>query len=210
MRGTLSQIRITDILLLATEGKKSGLLRLSSGKEVVDIFLAKGDIVHATCPIGEGEKSVLYPVTWSEGTFVLLPNSSPLARTITKKSGDLLAEVKAMSQEWERILQIIPTEKSIFRMADLGEDRNGPITIPHVGWRVLSKINGSRDVKNISETLRLPYAYTAKVIYNLYRSGLVEVVPAPKKPAEESCDLNALHVNSAEEVKRVENRRVSA
>ena len=68
MQGNLSQIPLTDLLLLATSGRKSGVLKLAHGKESVEVFLSEGKIVHATCPIGEGDKALLYPVTWGEGT----------------------------------------------------------------------------------------------------------------------------------------------
>ena len=176
MQGNLSQISLNDILLLATGAKKSGVLKLSRGKETVEVYFSDGDIVHATCPIGEGEKALLYPVTWSEGTFTLLPNGTPPSSTIKKQSSQLLDEVKAMTREWETILEIIPSGKTVFRIADLGEEQNGPITVPHVGWRVLSKIDGNRSVQEVAEILRVPYAYTAKVIFNLHRAGLVEIV----------------------------------
>lgn len=185
MQGNLSQITLVDILLLATGGRKSGLLKLSRGKEAVEIYLAEGNIVHATCPIGDGEKALLYPVTWGEGTFALLPNGSPPASTISKPSTEILDEVKAMSREWETILEVIPTGKTVFRIADLGEEQTGPITVPHVGWRVLSKIDGHRTAQEIAEILRIPYAYTAKVIFNLHKSGLVEIVPPQTKPPSE-------------------------
>lgn len=176
MRGNLSQISLYDILLLAIQGKKSGLLQLSRGKENVEIFLKEGKIIHANCPIGEGEKALLYPVTWGEGTFVLGSNGSPSSQTIDRDSSELLSQVKAMSHEWEQILQVIPTGKTVFRMADLEEKQNASVTIPQTGWKVLSKIDGHRDVQTIADNLRLPCAYTAKVIYNLYQSGLVEIV----------------------------------
>ncbi len=57
MQGNLSQINFTDLLLLTTSGKKSGVLKLTRGKETVEIFFTDGNIVHADCPIGEGEKA---------------------------------------------------------------------------------------------------------------------------------------------------------
>jgi Domain of unknown function (DUF4388) len=183
MQGNLSQISLNDILMLATSGKKSGILKLSRGKETVEVYLVDGSIVHATCPIGDGEKALLYPVTWGEGNFALLPHGNPPSATIKKSSSEILDEVKAMSREWENILEIIPSGRTILRIADLGEDQNGPVTVPHVGWRVLSKIDGSRSVQEIAETLRIPYAYTAKVIFNLHRSGLVEIIMPSSRPA---------------------------
>lgn len=87
-----------------------------------------------------------------------------------------------MSREWESILEVVPSGKTVFRIADIGEEQTGPITVPNVGWRVLSKIDGRRSVQDIAELLRIPYAYTAKVIFNLHKSGLVEVVSPASKP----------------------------
>jgi hypothetical protein len=185
MQGSLSQIDLNDILLLATGGKKSGLLRLSRGKETVDVFFSEGAIIHATCPIGEGEKALLYPVTWSDGTFALLPNGAPPAQTIQKDSVQILSEIKAMSQEWKQILEVIPSNKMFFRIADLGEEQSGPVTVPHAGWRVLSKIDGIRNAQEIADILRVPYAYAAKVIYNLHKAKLIEKAPQSSKDAAE-------------------------
>lgn len=183
MQGNLSQISFTDLLLLATTGKKSGVLKLAHGKENVEVFLAEGKIVHATCPIGDGEKALLYPVTWGDGTFQLQPNGAPPAATVQKSGEEILAEVHAMTREWEIILELIPSGKAIFKLADLAVDRTGPVTVPNVGWRVLTKLDGTRTVQEVSELLRIPFAYTAKVIYNLHKSGLVELASPVVKPS---------------------------
>lgn len=185
MQGNLGQISLNDILLLATGGKKSGVLKLSRGKESVEVYISDGKIIHATCPIGDGEKALLYPVTWGEGVFALMPNGTVPAATINKSSAEILEEVKAMSREWETILEVIPSGKAVFRIADPGEEQTGPIIVPHVGWRVLSKVDGTRTVQEIAETLRIPFAYTAKVVFNLHKSGLVELVAPPSRPVDD-------------------------
>ena len=101
-------------------------------------------------------------------------------------SRELLAELKPISQEKERTFQEIPTERMVFRIADPGEGRNKPITIPREGLRVFSKIDGFRDVHTIAKSLRLACAYTANVIDSLHRSGLVEVVPSLTKATPEA------------------------
>jgi hypothetical protein len=182
MQGNLSHITLTDLLLLATTGKKSGVLKLVRGKETVEVYLADGKIVHATCPIGEGDKALLYPVTWGEGTFNLHPNGTVPAITIKKTSDEILDEVKAMTREWETILEVIPSGKAVFRIANLPEDHTGPVTVPNVGWRVLSKLDGVRTVQEIAEILRIPFAYIAKVIFSLCQAGLAEPAGAITKP----------------------------
>ena len=181
MQGNLSHIGLTDLLVLATSGKKSGVLKLVRGKETVEVYLTDGKIVHATCPIGEGDKALLYPVTWGEGTFNLHPNGTSSATTIKKTSDEILDEVKAMTREWETILEVIPSGKAVFRIANLPEDYTGPVTVPNVGWRVLSKLDGVRTVQEIAEMLRIPFAYIAKVIFSLCQGGLAEPAGAIAK-----------------------------
>lgn len=185
MQGNLSQISLNDILLLATGAKKSGVLKFSRGKENVDVYFVDGSIVHATCPIGDGEKALVYPVTWGEGTFTLMPNGRAPTATIQKSTAELLDEVKAMSREWGTILEVIPSGKTIFCIADLDEGHSDPITVPHVAWRALSKLDGARTVQEVAELLRIPYAYAAKVFFNLYKSGLIDIIAPSSKPAEE-------------------------
>ena len=185
MQGNLSQINFNDLLLLATSGRKSGVLKLCRGKETVEVFFTGGAIVHATCPVGEGEKALLYPATWSDGTFNLLPDGAPAATTIQKPSEELLAEIKALTHEWNTILELVPSGQAVFRLAELKDDQTGPITVPNVGWRVLSKLDGVRTVQEIAEHLRIPFAYVAKVLYSLHKSGLVEAAAPVAKPAVE-------------------------
>jgi len=185
MQGNLSQISLNDILLLATGAKKTGVLKFSRGKENVDVYFVDGSIVHATCPIGDGEKALVYPVTWGEGTFTLMPNGTASTATIHKSTAEILDEVKAMSREWETILEVIPSGKTIFCIADLNEGHADPITVPHVAWRVLSKLDGARTVQEIAESLRIPYAYAAKVFFNLYKSGLIDIIAPSSKSAGE-------------------------
>ena len=84
MRGKLSEFDLYEILLLATAGMKTGGLMLRRGDETVGIFFNGGDIVHATSPIGDGEKAIYYPIMWDEVFFALQANRSASARTIQR------------------------------------------------------------------------------------------------------------------------------
>ncbi len=184
MQGNLSEINLDEILSLATGGKKSGVLTLRHGNETVEVFLNEGEIVHATCPIGEGEKAIYYPVTWGDGNFTLDADGSAPVTTIRKNSRQILEDLRTMSREWESIVEVIPSGQCIFQLADLAGEPNGPITIPHTAWRVLSKIDGRRTVQEVAAALKAPYAQTAKILFNLSKSGLVTVAPlASRSPA---------------------------
>jgi Domain of unknown function (DUF4388) len=184
MQGNLSEINLNEILSLATAGKKSGVLTLRHGNETVEVFLNDGEIVHATCPIGEGEKAIYYPVTWGDGSFTLDADGSAPVTTIQKSAGQILEDLRTMSREWESIVEVIPSGQCVFQLADLAGEPNGPITIPHTAWRVLCKIDGRRSVQEVAGALKSPYAQTAKILFNLCKSGLVTAAPmAPQAPA---------------------------
>jgi Domain of unknown function (DUF4388) len=173
MQGNLSEINLNEILKLATGGKKTAVLKLHRGSETVEVFFNDGDIVHATCPIGEGEKAIYYPLTWGDGTFTLETNGESPATTIQKDSEQILDDLRTMSREWESITDVIPSGQCIFKLAELAEEPNGPITISHAAWRVLCKIDGRRSVQEITALLKAPYAQTAKILFNLCKAGLL-------------------------------------
>ena len=79
----------------------------------------------------------------------------------------------------------MPSGKAVFKLAELKDDQTAPITVPNVGWRVLSKLDGVRTVQEIAEHLRIPFAYVAKVIFSLHKSGLVEAAAPAAKPVVE-------------------------
>lgn len=175
MQGTLSQIALTDVIQLCILAKKSGVLKLSRGKEGVEIYFDRGEVVHAVSPLGEGEKAFFHPLTWTEGNFVLVRNGALPAKTITRSTRDLLSELLGVSHELERIQEIVPTEDAVFRIAEA--ERTAPVTLSAEQWSVLSRINGARSVKAIAEAVRLPYFETAKLVCALHKEGLIDLAP---------------------------------
>lgn len=185
MQGLFSQIRVIDVLQLAILAKKSGLLKLTRGKEVVDVFIVKGEIVHAISPMGQGEKALFYPLTWTEGTFTLLANPSTPQRTIAKPTAQLLAELLAVHEEWDQIRQVIPQESAVFHVCEVENlsRQAQSITFSPEEWAIFTKVDGSRSVKSIAEILHLSYFDVAKTIHKFQRGELVKTVSPSASPA---------------------------
>lgn len=182
MQGNFSQVSLPDVLQLCILAKKSGLLKLTKGKETVEIYFARGEATHGACPLGEGVKAFFYPLSWTEGNFVLLKDAAVPQKTIDRPTTELLAELLAVSQELEQIQSVVPSENSVFRIAE-GDGRRGPVTLSPDQWKVLSRTNGSRSVRTIAEAVRLPYFDAAKIIYGLHGEGLIELASGAARPA---------------------------
>ncbi|HTM07973.1 MAG TPA: DUF4388 domain-containing protein [Verrucomicrobiae bacterium] len=187
MQGTLSQISLTDVLQLCILTKKSGLLKLTRGKETVEIHFLGGEVAHAVSPLGEGEKAFFHPLTWNEGEFVLIKDSAVSKKTVTRPTRELLGEWLGIARELEQIQETIPSENAVFRIAEADLQFSGTLTLTAEQWKVLSRIDGSRSVKAVAEAVRLAYFDTAKIICALRKERLLELSSggATKSPPSE-------------------------
>jgi hypothetical protein len=181
MQGTLSQISLTDVLQLCILAKKSGLLKLTRGKETVEIYFIGGEVAHAVSPLGEGEKAFFHPITWNEGEFSLLKEDAVSKKTVSRPTRELLTEWLGVSHELEQIQEVIPTENAVFRVAEADLNSSEPITLTAEQWKLLSRMNGARTVKAIADVSRLSYFDAAKIICVLHKERLIELASAPVK-----------------------------
>jgi hypothetical protein len=178
MHGALSELNVYEVLRLAMAGKKAGRLLFCQGNETVEVFLNDGVIVHATSPVGAGEQALYYPVTWDEGFFTLQADWTAPAPTVVKSSREILDAVRSLRREWESVRALIPSPKCVFHLSDLAEDGAGLITIEAKVWQVLCKVNGRHTVQEIAAALGTSWAETAKVLADLHKARLVDVVTA--------------------------------
>ena len=176
MQANLSELDLHGILSLATAGKKTACLTLCRGDETVQVFFNDGNIVHATSPIGEGEKAIYYPITWDEGIFTLQADGSAPATTIQKSSEQILDAVRGMRRELESGREVIASPECVFQLSDLADEGAGYITIPHAAWQVLCKVDGRHTVQEIAAALEAPYVQTAKLLADLCKARLVAVL----------------------------------
>lgn len=183
MQGTLSQISLTDVLQLCILAKKSGLLKLTRGKETVEIYFIGGEVAHAVSPLGEGEKAFFHPITWNEGEFSLIKDDAVSKKTVARPTRELLTEWLGVSHELEQIQEVIPTESAVFRVAEADLNSSEPITLTAEQWKILSRMNGARTVKAIADASRLSYFDAAKIICALHKERLIELASAPSKQA---------------------------
>lgn len=194
MQGTLSQISLTDVLQLCILAKKSGLLKLTRGKETVEIYFIGGEVAHAVSPLGEGEKAFFHPITWNEGEFSLIKDGAVGKKTVTRPTRELLGEWLGIAQELEQIQETIPSENAIFRIAEANLEFSGSTTLTAEQWKVLSRLDGSRSVKAVAEAVRLAYFDAAKILCALQKEHLIELSSggatkaAPSEPRKATGD----------------------
>jgi hypothetical protein len=184
--GSLSQFKIIDIVRLLTSEGKTGVLNLQRGKEKGEMYVIKGALAHAICKDGVGEEAVFAMLTWANGTFNFAPNVMSEEKTIEKNTLALLEEKIKQLEEWQQIKEIIPSQDIVFKLSS----KRAPdeVNLKHDSWSVLSQIDGKKTVADISNELKMGEYETARNLYSLFSSGLIEVATAPQRKAKKIVD----------------------
>ncbi|MFZ5445232.1 MAG: DUF4388 domain-containing protein, partial [Myxococcota bacterium] len=91
-----------DLLQVESANRFSGLVRVSSGALVGEIFFAAGEIVHAAAGHVIGEEAMCVMVSWPEGTFHLDHQAETAARSIHKTFNHLMLDCHRQLDETRR------------------------------------------------------------------------------------------------------------
>lgn len=100
--GSLSEMSLPDIVQILAAGRKSGRLQLRVAAGAGEIYLEKGQVIHATIGKLSGEDAffALLPVT--EGEFALEPTEQLPSRVINKSTQTLMLEAMQRFDEDSR------------------------------------------------------------------------------------------------------------
>lgn len=184
--GDLSKVKLFDILKPLLSGEKTGILSIK-GKENGAICFNSGNIVHAKIARSSGEEAFFNIMEMRMGRVSFEPGLLPPEKTISIPTENLVINWSYRKQEWEKIREVIPSSKTIYRLS-LHRD-SGDKNISANQWEVLALNNGVRTVSEVAETLNWDELTTSKMIYQLFQAGLLEKVegsrPLEKKLAGE-------------------------
>jgi hypothetical protein len=184
--GDLSQVKLFDILKPLLMGKKTGKL-LFKGKENGEMYLEIGNIVHAKTPNSFGEYAFFAIMGWKMGRITFEPDEPPPERTIPIPSEQLLLNWSSKKIEWERIREMIPSNRAVFCVSTQNNGESKTLSADQ--WNVLALSNGMRNVSDIARTLNWDEFKVIRAIYQLVQAGLMEQVgeqrPVKKKLVRE-------------------------
>jgi len=175
-QGSLTEFQLPDIAQFLSGARKTGALRLVEGKEKGEIFLEKGRIVHAELGELSGEEAVYELVLWNQGEFLFEPGVTTDKKTVNKGNTNLMMEAARRRDEWAVISKQIPSVDWIpeFVIPDENET-GGRINLNTSEWILLSKIDGKRSLKEISEAAGISTFHTGRLLYGLVSTKLIRL-----------------------------------
>ncbi len=163
-------------------GAQTGRLRLTSGLDVGDVYVQRGDIVHAEHDGTFGDSAFARLLSWPNGTFAFEPGITAMDRTIEKTLDVLVAESVRMASEREAIRRVIPSTDAIPRLAR--ELPMESVTVDAADWRILARMDGRTSIAALATELGFEEGELVRQLVRLKNAGLFELEIVQSQPKE--------------------------
>jgi hypothetical protein len=203
IEGPLDELGLQEVFQLLDLGRKTGMLRVTSRirNDEGHVYFEGGRVVQANLRSkpaaainpstvserelerklrGQIEGAVYDLMAWREGHFLFEERdlSEVAAETRVKIATEsLLMESARRIDEWSRIADKIPHLRVVPVLAQVASDHESQLDLLPHEWEVLSLIDGERDLRAIADLQGHDDFETAKVVYGLVTTGVVEIKP---------------------------------
>lgn len=180
-QGSLSELPLPDVVQLVSSSGKTGCFHLTDGDVKGQIYIQEGKIVHAQVEDLSGEEAVYQLAIWSKGEFFFETGATGAASTIVKTNTNLLMEAARRLDEWRVLQKKVPSMELVPEFV-IPEGREGQINLNTSEWLILSKIDGRRSIKAISNASGHSTFEACKILYGLIATNLIRLKEAPPPP----------------------------
>jgi hypothetical protein len=170
-QGSLKELPLPDIIQLVSVSGKTGVFTLKNGAEAGDIYLRKGQIVHAVAGDLQGEEAVYELAIWHEGDFLFTPGKETEATTITRSNTNLLMEAARRIDEWQVLSKRIPSTRLVPVFTD--RTMTTSVSLSPQEWALICKIDERRSIEEIALGLGSSPFEVSKLLYGMITAGLV-------------------------------------
>ncbi len=174
-QGSIQELPVPDIIQLVSVSGKTGMFMLVRGAERGYIYLRNGRIVHAELGGITGEEAVYALAIWSTGDFQFTPGKETETSSVDKTNTSLLMEAARRLDEWKVLARKVPDvdHVPVLKPRSMGE----PVTLSPPEWNLVIRIDGRKSVEELSRATSSNSFETAKVLYGLVTSDLVDMRP---------------------------------
>ena len=171
--GTLSEIKLADVLRLFAESKKTGLLTASGSGRQTLIRFEKGVVVHATAGRLQGEDAILDAFGWTEGQLTFVPEEKTVTSNVAQGVDVLILEGERDGPAFHRMNELVPHDRVSFQFSQPASEE-ARFSLGPSQWKVLRLLDGVRDVRDVVEQSQLPRNQVLRVLFELTEAGFVE------------------------------------
>src|SRR6476659_7975179 len=190
LEGTLKDFLLPDIIQLLGLSRKTGAVDItgSDGSGAGRLFFQGGKVVSAALNGLPPLEAAFHFFTFPGGSFRFAEGEQPdpALPPITISNEYLIMEGIRRADEWAALRDRVPSLDLPLGLVADPVAGNRDINLKPDEWRVLTMINGRESVRQIARRTAFGDFKTARIIYHLLESGLIEPLgmapPAPPPP----------------------------
>jgi hypothetical protein len=185
LAGDLQDFEITDVFQLIQLGQKDGVLSIQTANDSGVVYFKKAIVIHAQTNTIQGEPAIDTILSWKKGRFIFNPDEETHLHTVDLPIQQVILDAARRIDELQRIQKLIPSFDVVVEIIEVPHPGIDRIQLNPREWKVLSFVDGTMSIKQISQKANIPEFETAKIFYGMISSGLVKVItPAPEKVEE--------------------------
>jgi hypothetical protein len=189
LQGTFDVLDLTAVLELLAAREMTGRLHVRSRSFGANLFVEQGKLVgadqseHQAAAVAGDVRSRLQEICFElldndRGTFEFQPGRpGGLPGTTPIEVAEILDEARQRMAEWHELQQIIPSlDVQPHLVSELDPDE---VTLDRERWRVLTAVDGRRNLRAIGRTLNMSDFEVCRVIRELLEAGAVQLDNRP-------------------------------
>lgn len=108
LKGNLQSISLMDVVQLLHVNKKTGQLKVSTGKLTGVLYVMNGDVIHGEAGATRGEMAAFDILEWDRGEFEFIQIKITVPQSIRRSVPDLLMESARTSDSRKRLRGMFP------------------------------------------------------------------------------------------------------
>ncbi|HEX2879946.1 MAG TPA: DUF4388 domain-containing protein [Polyangiaceae bacterium] len=175
--GSLEDMGVVDLLQTLDVSRKTGVLRVRSGKYQAAVYFQEGQLVDAEMGRLAGEEAVYRMLTWHAGEFEVEIKAITQENVVNKPLQTLLMEGMRRVDEWGRLAKELPELDRVVavnervlaeRVSEIPEELTG----------ILRLLDGQRTVLDVVDESPFDDLSTLAVLAKLHGEGLLVVSTA--------------------------------
>jgi DNA-binding PadR family transcriptional regulator len=190
LRGDLQEFHLPDLVKLIASGKHSGTLVVTAGSLSRTMTFDQGR-VHCVGSHVSGKPVVerarvlddVYQLfRWQQGNYIFDQRGCPRegCAVLECDADSLILEGSRRLDSWEIIQTMIPASDTLLERRDLGS-RDHDLELLDVERRILSIVDGSKDITMVARLAELTEFETSRILYGLYLVDLVQPADPDKR-----------------------------
>ena len=108
LKGNLESISLIDVSQLLNVNRKTGMLKILSGKQQGILHFLNGEVIHAEVGAEKGEMAAYQILEWTSGSFDFLAAAVSVPTTIRRSVQDLVMDSARVSDSRKRLQSMFP------------------------------------------------------------------------------------------------------